>query len=70
LSAKSPLSQMRDAVILGLIDRADLSELEAFFKMRNSIVHSVGGPRPSFEEVRKLQSLVDEVARIVPANEE
>lgn len=58
---KSPMSQIRDAAILGLVDRKDLPKLEELFRMRNSIVHSTGGPRPSLEDVRHLQRLVDEI---------
>ncbi|WP_434588775.1 hypothetical protein J3Q09_14005 [Pseudomonas sp. R4-83] len=59
---KSPMSQIRDAVILGLVDRKDLTKLEKLFYMRNSIVHSTSGPRPSLEDVHHLQLLVDEIA--------
>lgn len=67
--AKSPLSQIRDAAILGLIDRKDIPKLERLFAMRNSIVHSGSGPRPTLEEVRDLQRFIDDVIRIARSHE-
>lgn len=66
---KSPMSQIRDAVMLGLVDRNDLATLEALFSLRNSIVHATDGPRPSIDNVRFLQQLVDEIIRLVSDEE-
>lgn len=61
--SKAPMSLVRDAAIVGLIDRKDLPKLESMFQMRNGIVHSIDGPDPSVQDVRDLQRLVDDVGR-------
>lgn len=68
-SVKSPMSQIRDAAILGLVDRKDIPQLETLFDMRNRLVHATDGPRPSLTDVRFLQRMADEVSRITQAND-
>ena len=57
------MSLVRNAAVLGLIDRKDVPKLDTMFQMRNRIVHSIGGGSPSEQDVRELQRLVDDVAR-------
>ncbi len=66
-TAKSLMSELRDAVILGLVDRKDLPQLEQLLEMRNCIVHANDGPRPSATDIAFLHNLVDEFAR-TPSN--
>lgn len=67
--AKSPMSQIRDAAILGLVDRRDIPKLENLFSIRNGIVHAANGVRPSLADVRTLQNLVDEIIQTARTNE-
>jgi crossover junction endodeoxyribonuclease RusA len=62
VGTKAPMSLVRDAVIRGLIDRADVPRLEVLFQIRNELIHSMGGAKPSMEDVSMLQRLVDEIA--------
>jgi hypothetical protein len=67
---KMPMSLIRDAAILGLIDRKDLGRLEVLFQMRNKIVHSVDGTSPSHQDVRELQRIVGDVERTARSTDE
>jgi hypothetical protein len=62
---KPPMSLIRDAAILGLIDRKDLTHLETLFQMRNKIVHSIDGYTLSNQDVQELQRIVGDVERTV-----
>jgi hypothetical protein len=68
--AKAPMSLVRDAAILGLIDRKDVPKLDTMFQMRNRIVHSIGGTSPSAQDVRDLQRLVDDVLQASRSSDE
>lgn len=61
--AKAPLSLVRDAVILGMLDRKDMPRLESLFRIRNSVVHGIGGEVPSQSDIADVQRFVEEVAR-------
>lgn len=68
--AKAPMSLVRDAAILGLIDRKDVPKLDTMFQIRNRIVHSIAGASPSAQDVRDLQRLVDDVLRASRSSDE
>lgn len=68
-TTKSPLSQLRDAAILGLLDRNDLSRLEKLFVMRSCIVHATDGPQPSATDIEFLQGLTNDIARTALSSE-
>ncbi|SAK56194.1 hypothetical protein AWB76_02247 [Caballeronia temeraria] len=67
-SFESPLSQMRDAVILGLLSRDALPRLESIWQIRTCIVHAVDGPPASIADVNFLQDRVREVNELVESN--
>lgn len=64
------MSLVRDAAMLGLIDRKDMAKLDAMFEMRNRIVHSIGGASPSAQDLRDLQRLLDDVLRVYRSSHE
>jgi hypothetical protein len=60
---KAPMSLVRDAAILGLIDRKDVPKLDAMFHMRNQVVHSITSTRPTLQDLSELHRLVDDIIR-------
>jgi hypothetical protein len=63
---QSTLSLIRDAAIIGELDREDAQHLEKLYKLRSSIMHAVDDSAPSANDVQWLSHLANSILRNHP----